>query len=311
MKIFALCNSDWLGFATLRQLNQDGHLVGVGILKKHKSHFLPGLEEMGISADKVSLLEKDSWSTAVTEIIEKEAVEAVWALTFPYKVPGDLLNLPKHGFINFHFANLPKYKGADPIFWEFKNLEENGGITVHKMNEAIDEGPVILREPMPIMPGTNYGLHCQRLGGFAPTLIPKVISALENENFEYLQLEEEEAVCFAKPKEEDLTIDWQNHTAHQIESLVNGANPVYKGAATNIGMLRLRILEVTPVNMEGEIKAEPGQIVHADVIYGLVVACADMECIRITMAQTPEGYMSGVKLFTLGYMAGQKFGPVS
>ena len=311
MKIFALCNSDWLGFATIRSLEAQNLLAGVGILKKHASHLVPGLQDIQVPDEKVHLLEKATWQKTMEELIEKEQVDVVWALTFPWKVPASLLKLPKQGFINFHFAQLPKYKGADPIFWEFKNREENGGITVHKMNEAIDEGPVILREPMPIMPGTNYGLHCQRLGSFTETLIPKVIMALDDKDFEYLSLEEEAPVCESKPTEADLTIDWENQTADEIEALVNGANPVYKGAVTNIGLLKMRILEVTPVTMEGgELKAEPGQIVHADVVYGLVVACADMECIRITIVQTPEGFMSGVKLFNLGYLPGQKFGPL-
>ena len=69
----------------------------------------------------------------------------------------------------------------------------------------------------------------------------------------------------------------------------------------------MRILEVTPVSLEQAAQAEPGQIVHADVVYGVVVACINNEYLRITVVNTAEGYMSGVKLFNLGFLPGQRF----
>ena len=82
------------------------------------------------------------------EIILEQGIDCVFVLTFPWKIPEELFNLAPKGFINFHYALFPKYKGADPIFWQIKNNEKEGGLTIHIMNSELDEGPIILHEKL-------------------------------------------------------------------------------------------------------------------------------------------------------------------
>jgi len=212
-----------------------------------------------------------------------------------------------HGFVNFHFGLLPKYKGCDPVFWQIRNKEACGGITIHYMNEHIDEGPVLLQEKFLIMPGETYGLHCQRLGQFNATLVERVMNLQVAENFKSLELEDSDQVFSQKPAECDLEIDWLHQTSEEIECLVNASNPRYGGAKTRIAGFEMYVLEVTPVNLENKVEAKPGQIIHADSTYGLVIYCSDGESVRITVVRTREGYLSGVKLFNLGFNAGHVF----
>ena len=193
------------------------------------------------------------------------------------------------------------------MFWQLKNQEKAGGLTIHLMNEHVDEGPVFLRKEMRIVPGENYGLHCRRLGEFLLESMDEVLEVLEDADPKFIELEAESSDYEAKPSEGDLTIDWENQSAEQIEWLVNASNPKYRGAETRCAGYVIRILEVTPVNMEQAVEAKPGQIVHADSIYGLVVACRFDEFIRITVVETAEGFHSGVKLFNLGFGVGHVF----
>uniref|UniRef100_UPI0040480775 formyltransferase family protein n=4 Tax=Roseivirga sp. TaxID=1964215 RepID=UPI0040480775 len=307
MKIFVLCNSDALAFPTIVKLKEEGFLAGVGIIESSQSVLMPMLQGFNLGVE-LLVLERKSWKQILDEEIKSKEIDTVWVLTFPWKIPPFLLNLPIKGFINFHFGILPKYKGIDPIFWQFKNKEPYGGVTIHLMNEQIDEGPVILQKQVPIMLGETYGFHCLRLGNAILDWIPEVLATLGSAKIEYLDLPYADAIINQKPLEKDLIINWNSQTSEEIEWLVNASNPKYGGAKTTNNKIEMHILEVTPVTMNGDIDAEPGVIVHADATYGIVVCCVDKQCLRITIVRTKEGYLSGVKLFNLGFTVGHKFG---
>lgn len=307
MKTLILTNSDALSAPTIKKMVGNSSVEGVGILKKNRPQIEPVLKSIGLKEDQILALERRNWVSELSQFIRKNEIEVVWVLTFPWIIPNELFNTVPKGFINFHFGMLPKYKGADPIFWQLKNNEEIGGVTIHLMNDKIDEGPVLMREELRIIPGENYGLHCKRLGEFTSTLTEKLIEKLSNNQNNYLNLDSEVETYESKPSIEDLTIYWNKQTAEEIECLINATNPKYSGANTKLAGFEMRILEVTPVTMQGAIQAEPGQIVHADVVYGLVVACINNEFLRITIAQTGEGFLSGVKLFNLGFLTGHQF----
>jgi methionyl-tRNA formyltransferase len=281
-------------------------LVGVAILKKNDKTLGSELKALNLGVEILALERKD-WIEILSQKLTEIEADTVWVLTFPWKIPLTLLKIPKHGFINFHYGLLPKYKGIDPIFWQYKNKENYGGLTVHLMNEHIDEGPILLQEQVPVMLGETYGFHCLRLGNTTPDWLSDVVDAQNNPQFEYLQLEPANQIIDQKPSEKDLTLDWKSQTAEDIEWLVNACNPKYGGVKTINNNVEMYILEVTPVTMEGLVNADPGQIVHADAIYGLVVCCADKSCVRITIVRTREGYLSGVKLFNLGFGVGHRF----
>lgn len=70
-----------------------------------------------------------------------------------------ILNLPKYGCINIHNAKLPKNRGMMPIFWALYNSGSDpiSAITIHKMNESIDDGEILLQEDFEINP--NYSME--------------------------------------------------------------------------------------------------------------------------------------------------------
>lgn len=307
MKILVLCNSDSLAFPTLNTLGNLGLLVSVGLLESSEKELKPALCQMGLNIE-LLILTRQHWKETLKTEIKSKSIDTVWVLTFPWRIPNSLLTLPKKGFVNFHFGILPKYKGIDPVFWQLKNREPHGGLTIHKMTDSIDEGPVLLQELVSIIPGETYGFHCSRLGVAAAESVEKVKAIQLNPEQENITVDAQKNLGYGKPKEEDLTINWKIQTAEEIEALVNASNPKYGGVKTIINALEIYILEVTPVTLDGRVDAVPGQIVHADAIYGVVVFCKGGGSIRITVVRAKEGYLSGVRLFNLGFGMGHIFG---
>jgi methionyl-tRNA formyltransferase len=215
------------------------------------------------------------------------------------------LSIPSRGFYNFHFGLFPKYKGADPIFWQLKNAEGGAGFVIHKMTEEIDGGPILLQEKAPIFPGENYGLYSQRMGLRVAEILDKVIE--RGSDSEIVQQSHETPVYFHKPSQAERTIDWDLQSADKIESLVNACNPRYGGAFTKLRGMEIKILEVSPADVNDAPSADTGTIIYADALYGLIVACKDLKFLRITVISMREGYLSGSKLFSIGVKAGEKF----
>src|SRR3989344_8753370 len=58
-------------------------------------------------------------------------------------IPKKLLELPKYGFLNVHPSLLPKYRGTSPIAGPLINDEKQTGVTIIKMDEKVDHGPII------------------------------------------------------------------------------------------------------------------------------------------------------------------------
>lgn len=311
MKINVICNTDSLAIPTLRFLNELGVLCGVETLQRNAKEFVGPFLAAGIAREDITLLRKDSWQTVLAERLKATQPDMVWVFGFPWRIPAELLQLPAGGFLNFHFGMLPVYSGADPVFWQIRNREAVGGLCVHRMTEQVDEGPVVLRQEVPLIPGETYGIHCMRMGNIAVQCAEELITQYRGDRLKD-QPQPQHGVprYWKKPDASQLTIDWQNYTAEEIEWLVNASNPRYGGISVYMRNMEMRLLEVMPADVKDAQKTEPGTIIYADPVYGLIVSCRDGQFLRINVVHTREGYLSGVRLFGMGIRAGEKFDQV-
>jgi methionyl-tRNA formyltransferase len=70
---------------------------------------------------------------------------------FNWRLPRDVLELPRLGVLNVHPSALPKYRGPSPVLWAIRDGDPFMGITVHRMTEHIDAGPVLAQvDDLPI-----------------------------------------------------------------------------------------------------------------------------------------------------------------
>ena len=309
MKVAVIFNSDSLAFPAIGCLINKGQLAGTAILNRNASSLYQPLIAAGVPQANILLLTKDNWKATMENWLNELHPDMVWVFGFPWRIPEAILNIPKGGFLNFHFGNVPQYKGADPIFWQLKNGEEKATLIVHRMTANIDEGPVVMQRDIQIMKGENYGLFCRRSGYLASELVDALVNDYLNNRLTEKEQEPGAAPYLKKPGGQTLTISWQDQSAEEIECLVNATNPKYGGASTYLGNAELRILEAAPaeIKMENGFEAAPGTVVYADVVYGLIVACRQDKFLKINIVHTADGYFSGSKLFSMGIKAGEKF----
>ncbi|HSB93724.1 MAG TPA: formyltransferase family protein [Flavitalea sp.] len=307
MKIAVICNTDSLALPVLNFLHKKGLLLEVGILEKNAAVLLGAIQQIGIDKSRIQLFSNTGWKETLQTWLERLKPDMTWVFAFPWRIPPFILSIPSKGFFNFHFGSLPKYKGADPVFWQLKNIEAKSDLTIHLMTEQIDEGPVMLTHEIPIVPGENYGMLCSRMGGMAVGAVENFLNQYQNNTLTSQSRGADESLFYHKPGEVELSINWKEQTAAEIEWLVNATNPKYGGASARIRNMEVRFLEVTPANIENAPDTEPGTIVYADALYGLIVACRNREFLKINIVQMSEGYFSGTKLFNMGIHQGEQF----
>jgi methionyl-tRNA formyltransferase len=307
MKIILFANS-FYPLALIDSLLKQNMIAGV-IAARELNPYNVRLEEsvtsMGIPFIRFSSAELSSDAPAW---IKNKEPDVLLVFTFGYKIPRVLLDIPPLGTYNVHFSLLPKYRGIAPLFWQIKNGDLNGGLTIHKMDVGFDTGPVVSQLPVAIYPGESQGIFAARLSHAA---VEAVLSALElirtQEPSSYLKVQDENELTYYKaPDIGDLAINWLSQTAQQIINLVSAANPACQGAIAMFRGQVIRVLEVSLTMLgEGIPQQTPGTIVHADVVQGLFVQCINGEFLRVNVVEMPEGIFSGFTMAALGARAGE------
>lgn len=83
-------------------------------------------------------------------MLKKKKCDYFISINFSQKLENAALEIPKHGSINVHPGLLPNYKGVLPYFWSIFKRERHTGVTIHYMNEKLDEGSIIAQEKIKI-----------------------------------------------------------------------------------------------------------------------------------------------------------------
>ncbi|HEY6319969.1 MAG TPA: methionyl-tRNA formyltransferase [Thermoanaerobaculia bacterium] len=93
--------------------------------------------------------------------------------------PRELLRLPAHGCLNLHASLLPRYRGAAPIQAAIAAGDERTGVTVMRMEEGLDSGPILLQAATAIGPDETAGELSARLAALGARLMVEALDKLE------------------------------------------------------------------------------------------------------------------------------------
>ena len=138
----------------------------------------------------------------LTFLRERE-VDLVVSIACPQIVREDLLECPPNGVINIHGALLPKYRGKLPSFWVLANGEEKTGVTVHYMNEELDDGLIIVQEEVPIKPeDTLHSLVLRSKVKYGGSALAEAVRQILEGKVEPKENDENEATYFSFPTSE-------------------------------------------------------------------------------------------------------------
>jgi len=159
-------------------------------------------------------------------------------------LPKSILDIPRYGCLNIHPSLLPKYRGPSPIQYAILNGDEETGVTIIKMTDKIDAGPIVAYKNFAINEKVNYVDLENKLANLGLKLLIETIPKLINRKIKPIPQNNSKATFTKILAKENGKINWQK-TAEEIERQIRAFTP-WPGAFTlwqkDGKLLRIKIL---------------------------------------------------------------------
>ena len=170
-------------------------------------------------------------------------------------IPKEFLNLTKKGFINIHASILPSWRGAAPIQRSIMSLDKETGITIMKIAEQLDTGPICNTYKINLENNLNAQDISEQLSSLAAEKILDNIDNILDDKAKFIEQDHKQATYASKIQKLEGKIDW-NENALNIIGKINGLYPV-PGAFFVFKGERYKILKADIGNGIGN----PGEVV--------------------------------------------------
>ncbi len=171
----------------------------------------------------------------------------------------ELLQIPQHGFVNVHASLLPALRGAAPIQHAILRGLTETGISIMRLEEGLDSGPVLRRAPTPIAEDETFGELSVRMAELGALALVEALELIQLGEAEFETQDHAQATMAPKITRDTARIDWSGE-AESTARLVRAMDP-YPGAWTQ--------LDGVPIKLFGPIGADrppsdapPGEVVE-------------------------------------------------
>ena len=205
-------------------------------------------------------------------------------------IPKEYLSLVKKGFINIHASLLPKWRGAAPIQRSIMNLEKETGVSIMRIGEKLDTGPICNSYKVNIMTDDNSETIAEKLSVLAAKKILDNIDEILENKIEFKEQNNNEATYADKIEKKEGQIDWSG-TAESIIGKINGLYPS-PGAFFIYNGERYKILKVSLALGSGEI----GEVLDNY----LEISCGNKKSIKVLEIQRQGKRPQNIGEFMLG-----------
>jgi methionyl-tRNA formyltransferase len=306
MRIAVICN-DRLGLPALQQLVQNRLVQAVAT--SDRSPEMMSIMKLVTQQGGVPshVFTRKNFDNDLIDWLKKYQPDVVLVKTFPFRIPAAALLIPKYGFINFHYAPLPEYRGSNPLFWMIRNGIRTGGVAVHSMDENFDTGPILLQEAVEFPAGSNFGICSTILGHTGAKLSFQLLHQLQSGVLKEIPQDKNEHRWYGRPGPADLFIQWKTMTSAEIMALINACNPWLKGAPTRWKVIPINIVNASLSEFSVPPSTVPGTVLHISEKEGLIISCKDEKAIRAEVMYLEEGFFPGWQLSKFGLIAENRF----
>ena len=205
-------------------------------------------------------------------------------------IPKEFLELTKKGFINVHGSLLPTLRGAAPIQRAIMNLDEEIGISIMKIVEELDSGPITNIYKFKLNKNSNAQEISEKLSLLAAEKILDNIDNILEDKAKFIEQDHSKATYAKKIDKKEGQIDWKTG-ASKIIGKINGLFPS-PGAFFSFNGERYKILKAEIGNGIGKV----GEVVSDK----LEIACGNNQTIKILEIQRQGKNPQKVSEFMLG-----------
>ncbi|MDC0534056.1 methionyl-tRNA formyltransferase [Candidatus Pelagibacter sp.] len=224
------------------------------------------------------------------EFIKNLEADLAIVVAYGQIIPKKFLDLTKKGFINIHGSILPKWRGAAPIQRSIINLDQETGISIMKIEEELDSGPISNIYKIKLDKNENAQEISEKLSLLAAEKIADNVDEILDGKAKFFDQDHSKATYAKKLNKTEGKINW-NENAFNIIGKINGLFPS-PGAFFNFNGERYKVLKAeigSGIGATGEVLSEK-----------LEIACGNNQSIKVIEIQRQGKRSQKVGEFVLG-----------
>ena len=223
------------------------------------------------------------------KIFKELSPDIVVVVAYGQIIPKNFLNITKFGFINIHASLLPKWRGAAPIQRAIMNGDKKIGVSIMKIEEKLDSGPVLASKEIELGQNATHGEIEKTLSVMGANLLVENLKRLERGNSKFIGQVHSEATYAKKIDKGETKINW-SLDATKVLAHIHGLSPI-PGAWFEYENERFKVLRAKISTVNGK----PSYVLDDN----LTVACKS-NSIQILELQRQGKNKQTAKEFLLG-----------
>jgi methionyl-tRNA formyltransferase len=224
------------------------------------------------------------------ESFKKIEADLVVVVAYGQIIPKEFLSLSKKGFINIQASILPRWRGAAPIQRSIMNLDKETGVSIMKIAEKLDTGPVCNTYKINLENNLNAKDIGEKLSLLAAEKILDNIDDILDDKATFIEQDHSKATYASKIQKSEGEIDW-TESAQNIIGKINGLYPT-PGAFFIYNGERYKILKADIGSGIGN----PGEVISNY----LEIVCGKNQSIKIIEIQRQGKKPQNIGEFMLG-----------
>ena len=158
------------------------------------------------------------------KIFKKLSPDIVVVVAYGTIIPKSFLDVVKLGFINIHASLLPKWRGAAPIQRAIMNGDKKIGVSIMKIKEKLDSGPVLTSKELELDQNVTHGEMEKKLSLMGADLLIESLKTVEAGTSKFIDQKHSEATYAKKIDKAEAKINW-NLDANKVLSHIHGLSP--------------------------------------------------------------------------------------
>jgi len=215
--------------------------------------------------------------------------DVVVVVSYGQIIPKNFLKIAKFGFINIHASLLPKWRGAAPIQRAIMNGDKKTGVSIMKIEDKFDSGPVLASKELVLDQNAIYGEIQKKLSLMGPDLLIESLKSIENGRAKFIDQVHSNSTYAKKIDKNETKINWRLD-ANKVIAHIHGLSP-NPGAWLEHETERFKVLRANKSAANGN----PGTLLDEN----LTIACKS-DSIQILEIQRQGKNKQVTKDFLLG-----------
>lgn len=199
---------------------------------------------------------KPSNNQELNDLLVKKGPDLVVTVAYGRLIKVSELAIPKYGWLNIHFSLLPRWRGAAPVQYAIMNGDETTGVTIFKLDEGMDTGPIYSQSSYVMKGDETTQLLLERLTNQALQSLDNALWKISKGEEPCSQTDSGSSLA-PKITKQDGKLDWSND-AQKILRVIRAFIP-WPGAWTEFAGSKIQILSAEVAETSAHL--EPGEIV--------------------------------------------------